>query len=86
MIQSGGTDVGPTLKHIAEAKPDMAIILTDGCFSDVDIEAMLPPNTLFPQVLWIISQDGQEQHPLRRVGETIKIPKTQVMKKDQDLE
>jgi predicted metal-dependent peptidase len=86
IIQSGGTDVGPVLKYISEAKPDLSIILTDGCFSDVDIESMLPPNTLFPQVLWIISQDGHEDHPLKRVGATLKIPKTSVMKKDQDLE
>jgi len=85
MIQSGGTDVGPVLQHIADTKPDMSIILTDGCFSDVDIEAMLPPNTRFPQVLWIISQDGHEEHPLRRVGETVKIPKTNVLAKDESI-
>jgi predicted metal-dependent peptidase len=85
-IQSGGTDVAPVLAYIAEAKPDLAIILTDGCFSDVDYESMLPPNTLFPQVLWIISQDGSEEHPLQRLGYTIKIPKTEVMKKDEELE
>jgi predicted metal-dependent peptidase len=86
IFQSGGTDVAPVLQYIADTKPDLSIILTDGCFSDVDFESMLPPNTLFPQVLWIISQDGQEQHPLNRLGETIKIPKTSVMKKDQELE
>lgn len=86
VIQSGGTDVAPVLQYIADAKPDLSIILTDGCFSDVDFESMLPPNTLFPQVLWVISQDGQENHPLARLGETIKIPKTTALKKDQDLE
>lgn len=86
MVQSGGTDPGPVLQYIAVTKPDLSIIVTDGCFSDVDFEAMLPPNTIFPQVIWIISQDGHEEHPLKRLGNTIKIPKTNVMKKDQDLE
>jgi len=85
-IQSGGTDVGPVLQYIADTKPDMALILTDGCFSDVDFESMIPPNTLFPQVLWIISRDGSEDHPLIRCGSTIKIPKTAVMKKDEEFE
>ena len=85
-IQSGGTDVGPVLQYIAEAQPDLSIILTDGCFSDVDFESMVPPNTLFPQVLWIISRDGSEDHPLVRCGSTIKIPKTAVMKKDEEFE
>jgi predicted metal-dependent peptidase len=86
VIQSGGTDVGPVLKYISEAKPDLSIILTDGCFSNVDFESMLPPNTLFPQVIWIISQDGTEQHPLTRLGETVKIPRTNALKSDRDLE
>jgi len=86
MIQSGGTDPGPTLAYIAQHKPDLSIIVTDGCFGNVDFEAMLPPNTLFPQVIWVISQDGDENHPLRRLGETIKIPKTSAMKKDEELE
>ncbi len=84
--QSGGTDPGPVLEYIMKNKPDLSIILTDGCYSDVDFESMLPPNTLPPQVLWIISPDGMEEHPLVRLGETIKIPKTAVMKKDQELE
>jgi hypothetical protein len=86
MVQSGGTDPAPVLKYIAEAKPDLSIIVTDGCFCDVDFESMIPPNTLFPQVLWIISQDGMENHPLVRLGETIKIPKTSALKSDRDLE
>lgn len=86
MVQSGGTDPGPVLEYIAKAKPDLSIIVTDGCFSDVDFESMIPPNTIFPQVLWIISQDGHENHPLCRLGETIKIPKTSAIKQDQELE
>jgi len=85
-IQSGGTDLGPVLRHIADVKPDLSIILTDGCYSDIDFEAMLNPNTLFPQVLFIISQDGTENHPLKRLGVTVKIPNTAVLKNDQDLE
>lgn len=81
-FQSGGTDVGPTLNHIFQTKPDLSIILTDGCYCDVDVESWLRPGEHFPQVLWIISQNGQEDHPLKRIGETIKIPETNTMKND----
>lgn len=85
-FQSGGTDMEPVLKNIFECKPDLTIILTDGCYCDVDYESWLQPGDLFPQVLFIISKDGQENHPLARCGETIKIPNTEVMKQDRNLE
>lgn len=81
-FQSGGTDVGPTLNHIWQTKPDLSIILTDGCYSDVNVEEWMRPGEQFPQILWIISQNGMEEHPLRRLGETIKIPNTNNMKND----
>jgi predicted metal-dependent peptidase len=84
--QSGGTDVGPTLKKIYEEQPDLAIILTDGCYCDVDFEQWLKPGEHFPQVLWIISREGSEEHPLKRLGETIKIPNTDVIGRDKKLE
>lgn len=84
-IQSGGTDLTAVLKHIAEEQPDLSIILTDGCYSDVDFESMMPTNTPFPQVIWIISQDGREDHPISRLGTTIKIPKTSALKKDAEF-
>lgn len=85
-FQSGGTDVGPALKHIWETKPDLAIILTDGCYCDVDVEEWMRPGEHFPQVLWIISRDGQADHPLKRIGETIKIPQTDSVGADRNLE
>ena len=85
-IQSGGTDLEATMKHIVKTQPDLSIILTDGYYSDVDYDSLLPPNTLFPQVLFIISQDGNENHPLKRLGATIKIPNSNELAKDKDLE
>jgi predicted metal-dependent peptidase len=85
-FQSGGTDVGPTLEKIFKKQPDLAIILTDGCYCDVKFEEWLKPNEHPPQVLWIISRDGNENHPLRRLGETIKIPNTDHYGKDKRLE
>jgi predicted metal-dependent peptidase len=73
-IQSGGTDLEPVMKLILERKPDLTIILTDGCYSDVQAESWLRPGEKFPQCLWIISKDGTVDHPLKRFGETIKIP------------
>ena len=86
VFSSGGTDVGPVMKNIFDAKPDLTIILTDGCYSDVDYESWLQPGDQFPQVLWIISKDGQENHPLKRCGETIKIPNTETLRRDKNLE
>lgn len=73
-IQSGGTDLTPVMEEILKRKPDLSIILTDGCYSDVPVESWLKPGEKFPQTLFIISKDGTTEHPLRRFGETIKIP------------
>jgi hypothetical protein len=62
------------MKRILEDKPDLSIILTDGCYGDVPVEGWLRPGEKFPQLLWIISKDGDVNHPLKRFGETIKIP------------
>jgi hypothetical protein len=35
----------------------------------------MKPGQHMPQVLWIISKDGVEDHPLKRLGNTVKIPK-----------
>jgi predicted metal-dependent peptidase len=79
-IESGGTDLDPVMKDILERKPDLSIILTDGCYSDVEVEKWLKPGEKFPQVLFIISQGGDEKHPLVRFGETVKIPDTATFK------
>jgi predicted metal-dependent peptidase len=86
VFQSGGTDLEPTLLDIKDKDPDLAIILTDGCYSDVQYEEWLKPGQRFPQVLFIISRDGEAEHPLRRLGETIKIPSTDLFKSDRKLE
>ena len=74
-VSMGGTCLESSLKRILETKPNLSIIITDGCYSDVKYEQWLKPGQSMPQVLWVISKDGQENHPLARVGQTIKIPK-----------
>lgn len=74
MIQQGGTDLADTLKDILVRKGDLSIIITDGCYGDVPVESWMKPGDQFPQVLWIISKGGQENHPLKRIGATVKVP------------
>jgi predicted metal-dependent peptidase len=80
-IQSGGTDLTPVMQRILEQKPDLSVILTDGCYGDVNCEQWMKPGEKFPQVLFIISKDGTTEHPLKRFGETIKIPDTATFNK-----
>ena len=75
-IQNGGTDLTEVMQEILRRKPDLAIVLTDGCYGDVNVEQWMRPGDKFPQTLFIISKDGSEDHPLKRLGETIKIPHT----------
>ena len=75
-IQSGGTDLTKTLNDIFMRRGDLSIIITDGCYGDVPVESWMKPGQQFPQVLWIISKDGTEDHPLKRIGETVKVPNT----------
>jgi predicted metal-dependent peptidase len=73
-IQTGGTDLTQTLQDIWTRRGDLSIIITDGCYGDVGVEAWMKPGQQFPQVLWIISKNGTEDHPLKRVGDTVKVP------------
>lgn len=66
-IQSGGTDLQGVMEKIKEDKPDLAIILTDGCYGDVKIDKMPCP------VLFIISKGGATNHPLVRFGTTVQM-------------
>jgi len=84
--ESGGTCLEESLRIIAETRPDLTIILTDGYYSDVDVEAWLPNGVNFPHCLFIISRDGTQDHPLKRLGYTIKIPATTVLAGDKALE
>jgi predicted metal-dependent peptidase len=73
-IQTGGTDLKEPLRDIFDRRGDLSIIITDGCYGDIDVESWMKPGQQFPQVLWIISKQGTEDHPLKRVGETVKVP------------
>lgn len=73
-IQSGGTDLTPVMQNILKTKADLSIIITDGCYGDVQVESWMRPGEKWPQTLFIISQGGDENHPLKRLGETVKIP------------
>ena len=80
-IQSGGTDLTKTLQDICTRKGDLSIIITDGCYGDVPVESWLRPGQNFPQVLWIISKGGHEDHPLKRIGDTVKVPDSSTSKR-----
>ncbi len=80
-IQSGGTELRPVMERILKDKPDLSVILTDGCYGDVNVEEWLKPGQVFPQVLWVISKDGDVNHPLKRFGDTVKIPDSATFKK-----
>jgi len=84
--QSGGTDLEPVMRQIFEKQPDLAVILTDGCYSNVDVESWMNPGDQFPQCIFIISRDGSEAHPLTRLGETVKVPNTDQYANDKRLE
>ena len=73
-IESGGTDLTQTLKDIFQRRGDLSIIITDGCYDNIDVEHWMKPGEQFPQVLWIISKGGTEDHPLKRIGNTVKVP------------
>ena len=76
--ENGGTCLKGVLRQIHKKQPDLAIILTDGYFSDINYEQWLRPNEKFPQVLWIISRQGTAKHPLSRLGNTIQIPEATI--------
>lgn len=73
-IQSGGTDLTPVMQDILKKKPDLSIVVTDGCYGDVPVESWMRPGEKWPTTLFIISQGGTTEHPLKRLGETVKIP------------
>jgi predicted metal-dependent peptidase len=73
-VESGGTCLEASMRDIAKRRPDLAIFITDGYYSNVDAETWLPPNQKFPQCLFIISRQGTKDHPLKRFGHTIQIP------------
>lgn len=76
MVQQGGTCLEDSMKVIFQRKPDLAVIVTDGYYGDVRVEEWMKPNDKWPQCLFIISRGGTEDHPLKRLGKTIKIPES----------
>jgi predicted metal-dependent peptidase len=79
-IQSGGTDLTPVMQEILKKKPDLSVILTDGCYGDVPVESWMKPGEKWPVTLFIISKGGSKDHPLKRLGETVQIPDTAATK------
>lgn len=73
-IQNGGTDLKGVMQNIIKNKPDLSVILTDGYYGDVNAEEWMKPGEKFPQCLFVISKNGTEDHPLKRFGDTVKIP------------
>lgn len=67
-IESGGTNVGPVLEYIDKTKPDLALILTDGYFDAHNIK----PSS---EIIWIISKNGNQNHPMKHIGKTILLDK-----------
>lgn len=65
-VQSGGTDIGPSVAAIEKARPDMAVFLTDGYFSEVPW-----PKGLHTNVVWVISKGGNASHPMKHIGVTV---------------
>lgn len=73
-IQQGGTELTPVMVDILKKQADLSIIITDGCYGDVNMEEKMKPGQKYPQTLFIISKDGMEKHPLARFGDTVKVP------------
>jgi predicted metal-dependent peptidase len=70
--ETGGTEIKPVLKHILKHKPDMAIIITDGYYANFN---HLSLSSHYPTIVWVISSQGDLDHPLKELGRTIKLPK-----------
>jgi len=75
-IQSGGTCLEDSFRVIAKHRPDLAIILTDGHYGNVDETKFVGKNGTFPNTVFIISKDGTTNHPFknRKWARTVKIP------------
>jgi predicted metal-dependent peptidase len=65
-VQSGGTDPLCVFKHMEETKPNLSIILTDGCFGKTRID-------LTQKVIFVISKGGEVNHPYHDYGKTVKM-------------
>lgn len=73
-VESGGTELTETMADIWKRRPDLSIVITDGCYGNVDVEKWMKPGQKWPETLFIISEGGSEDHPLARLGMTVKVP------------
>jgi predicted metal-dependent peptidase len=75
-VSMGGTCLESSMKQMLAKKGDLAIVITDGYYGKVGYEAWLKPGQRFPQVLWVISNGGTPDHPMKDLGQTVKIIKS----------
>jgi len=75
-IQSGGTCLEESFRIIAKDRPDLAIFLTDGYYSNIDTKKLVGANGRFPNTVFIISKDGTVDHPFKNEpwATTVQIP------------
>lgn len=67
-LQSGGTDLQDCFDKLKKMKTDIAVFLTDGYYSDVNVDYTPHFNSIF-----VISKNGDQNHPLKRFGDTVKV-------------
>ncbi len=67
ILESGGTDIKDVMEDIKKTKPNLAIILTDGYFDEYSIKMETQ------DVIWVISENGNPNHPMEKLGKTIKL-------------
>ena len=67
-VESGGTELTPVFEDIKKDRPDLCVIITDGYYGDIQTSAKGIPPTVF-----VISNEGQMDHPLKYIGKTVKI-------------
>lgn len=63
-LESGGTELKPVIEDINKSSHDLFIVITDGCYSDVDLETK-------KKIIFLISKSGNTEHPLKRMGKTV---------------
>jgi predicted metal-dependent peptidase len=75
-VKMGGTCLENSMKNILKANPDLTLLLTDGCYPNIDVESWLKPGSRFPQCLFVIERQGILEHPFftRSWQNTVKIP------------
>lgn len=75
-FQSGGTCLEQSLELVAKERPDLAIFLTDGYYSYVDVKKWVGHNGTMPTVFFLISKGGTVDHPMAKEkwARTLQIP------------